>query len=62
MLVVTRKTRETVVIGENITITVTRIGAGQVRLGIDAPHDVIIRRGELLDQWHAAPAEATSRR
>jgi carbon storage regulator len=37
MLVLTRKHLEKLFIGENICITVVRLGDGQVRLGIDAP-------------------------
>lgn len=37
MLVLNRKEGETILLGEGITITVTRIGGSQVRLGIDAP-------------------------
>ena len=55
MLILTRKEGETILVGEGITITVTRIGASQVRLGIDAPGDVLIRRGELIAQWEDAP-------
>ncbi|MEM6688755.1 MAG: carbon storage regulator [Planctomycetota bacterium] len=47
MLVLTRKTNETIRIGTDITITLTRIRGNQVQIGIDAPRDVAIRRGEL---------------
>lgn len=49
MLVLTRNVDQTVVIGENITVTICRRGrGGQVVLGIDAPDDVTIRRGEFV--------------
>ena len=47
MLVLSRKAGERLVIGEHVEITVTQIGKGRVRLGIAAPNDVHIRRGEL---------------
>ena len=47
MLVLTRKVNETIVINDNITITVLEIKGGRVRLGIDAPTDVGVLRGEL---------------
>jgi carbon storage regulator len=47
MLVLTRKIGEKVVIGNGITVTVVRSEGGRVRLGIDAPGDVRILRGEL---------------
>ncbi len=50
MLVLTRKKSETIQIGENITIRVIRTGTTTVKIGIDAPADVRILRGELCDQ------------
>ena len=47
MLVLTRGPGDTVHIGDNICITVCEIAPGRVRLGIDAPRDVPIYRGEL---------------
>ena len=47
MLVLSRKTGETIQIGNDIEIVVTQIGHGKIRLGIQAPADVPIRRGEL---------------
>ncbi|MEM6980300.1 MAG: carbon storage regulator [Planctomycetota bacterium] len=47
MLVLTRKLDETIVIGDNIEITVLRIRNNQIRLGIKAPRDVRVMRGEL---------------
>jgi carbon storage regulator len=46
MLVLTRKTDETIYIGEEITITITRIGPTSVRVGIEAPASYDIKRGE----------------
>lgn len=47
MLVLSRKPGETIHIGDNITITVVRIGPNTVRLGIEAPRDMNIVRSEL---------------
>ena len=47
MLVLSRKESEKIHIGNGIVITVTRIKGNSVRLGIEAPKDVHIRRGEL---------------
>jgi carbon storage regulator len=47
MLVLSRKTNETIVIGDNIEVTVCRVGNDRVRLGLRAPKDVHIRRKEL---------------
>jgi len=47
MLVLARKVREEIVIDEEIVLTVVEITPGVVRIGITAPKDVPIRRGEL---------------
>lgn len=47
MLVIGRKPSERILVGDNIIITVVRIREDQVRLGIDAPDDVLIIREEL---------------
>ena len=46
MLVLTRKEDQTILIG-NVTVTVVRVCGDRVRLGIDAPPEVPVRRGEL---------------
>ena len=50
MLVLSRKKSEMIRIGENIVIKVIRTGHGTVKLGIDAPADVRILRGELCEE------------
>jgi len=47
MLVLTRKLQEQILIGENIRITVLRVKGNKVRIGIDAPTNVRVVRGEL---------------
>lgn len=47
MLVLSRKEGEKLVIGDNITVVVTRVAGNRVTLGIEAPNDVRIVRGEL---------------
>jgi carbon storage regulator CsrA len=47
MLVLTRRIQEQIQIGENITITILRLKGQAVRVGIDAPQDVRVVRGEL---------------
>jgi carbon storage regulator len=62
MLVLTRKYQEKIRIGQNITITVLRTKGKAVRLGIEAPSDVPVVRGELkLESDSDAPlAEAVT--
>ena len=47
MLVLSRKSGERIHIGDNITLTIVRIGPNNVRLGIDAPRELNIVREEL---------------
>jgi carbon storage regulator len=50
MLVLNRKIGERIVIGDGIVVTVVKVQGKQVRLGIEAPLSVSIRRQELLPQ------------
>lgn len=47
MLVLTRKVGESIVIGDNIVIKVVQLTRNKVRIGIEAPKNVPIRRAEL---------------
>lgn len=47
MLVLSRKVGQTILIGDNISIQVLQVTGGAVRLGIEAPTDIRILRGEL---------------
>lgn len=49
MLVLSRKKNESIVIGDDITITVIEIRGDKVRLGIQAPTDVAVHRREVYD-------------
>jgi carbon storage regulator CsrA len=53
MLVLTRKHQEKIRIGEHITITVLKTKGKAVRLGIEAPAEVSVIRGELAFEGHA---------
>ena len=50
MLVLSRKQHQSLVIGENIKITVLELKGNQVRLGIDAPENISIHRQEILNK------------
>jgi carbon storage regulator len=47
MLVLSRKVGEKILIGNNISVTVVRLGPGIVRLGVEAPQDLAIVREEI---------------
>jgi carbon storage regulator CsrA len=52
MLVLTRKTQQQIQIGNNITITIVRVTGQSVRVGIQAPEEVRVIRGELAGKPH----------
>jgi len=54
MLVLSRKPGEKILIGDQITVTIVRIGPNNVRIGIDAPRDMNIVRDELCGGLAAA--------
>jgi carbon storage regulator len=49
MLVLSRKKNETIVIAENIIVTVVDIRGDRVRLGIEAPRDIPVHRREVYE-------------
>jgi carbon storage regulator len=50
MLVLTRRPGESIVVGQDIVVTVIEIKGGQVRIGIDAPREVQVYREEIYEQ------------
>ncbi len=50
MLILTRKSGESIIIGDDIKITVVNIEGSQVRLGVDAPRDITVHRQEVYDR------------
>ena len=53
MLVLTRKLGESIVIGNNVRVTVLEMQGKQVRLGIEAPAEVPVHRGEVYERIEA---------
>ncbi len=58
MLVLTRKPGERIVIGDNVVLTVVEVKGDSIRLGIDAPRDVKVYRGEIYEAIVAENREA----
>lgn len=50
MLVLSRRVGESIVIGDEITVTVLEVRGDVVRIGIDAPRSVSVHRAELLQE------------
>ena len=50
MLVLTRRPGESIIVGQDIVVTVIEIKGGQVRIGIDAPREVQVHREEIFEQ------------
>lgn len=48
MLILTRRMGETLMIGEDITVTVLGVKGNQVRIGVSAPRDVAVHREEIF--------------
>ena len=60
MLIFTRKTDESIIVGDGIEIRVLRVGRSSVRLGVVADRDVPVHRREVYDEIRAANVTAAS--
>jgi carbon storage regulator len=50
MLILTRRVGETVMIGEDVTVTVLGVKGNQVRVGVNAPRNVAVHREEIFER------------
>ena len=50
MLILTRRVRETVMVGDEITVTILQVHSNQVRLGFNAPRSVAVHREEIYER------------
>ncbi len=64
MLILTRRVGETLMIGDDVTVTVLGVKGSQVRLGVDAPREVGVHREEIYEriQRELAQGETASTR
>ena len=52
MLILTRRVGESLMIGDNVTVTVLGVKGNQVRIGVNAPRDVAVHREEIFGSFH----------
>src|SRR6202042_3911487 len=60
MLILTRRVGETVMIGNEVTVTVLGVKGNQVRIGVNAPKDVAVHREEIYERTWLRSEEHTS--
>ncbi len=60
MLVLSRKVGESIVIADDVTVTILEVRGDVVRIGVDAPRSVAVNRAELLLQVEASNRESAS--
>lgn len=58
MLILTRRIGESVIIGEDVEVSVLSVKGSQVRIGIKAPKGVAVHRQEILNRGGPAPTPA----
>ena len=62
MLILTRRLNETLMIGNEITVTVLGVKGNQVRLGVNAPRSVAVHREEVFDRIQSEDGDGNTQR
>jgi len=53
MLILTRKANETLIVGDNVTVTILGVKGNQVRIGVNAPKEISVHRKEVYSRIKA---------
>ncbi|MCP4993870.1 MAG: carbon storage regulator CsrA [Gammaproteobacteria bacterium] len=59
MLILTRRVGETLMVGDEVTVTVLGVKGNQVRIGVNAPRDVAVHREEIYERIKREEQEST---
>jgi carbon storage regulator len=57
MLILTRRVGETIMVGDEVTITVLGVNGNQIRIGIHAPREIAVHRKEVYERIQAESEE-----
>ena len=61
MLILTRRVGETLVIGDDVNVTVLGVRGNQVRLGVNAPKEVAVHREEIYEKINEESSETAAK-